>query len=82
MRIECGCPSTDFGWVLPFLPEAGSVEANTAVLGRGDLDQDGDSLKNMPRSRIGSGEAEFGETPEGYLGRGVALDPSTSGNVP
>jgi hypothetical protein len=46
------------------------------------LVQDEDSSENTPRPRIGSGEAEFVETPKRYLGRDVALDPSTSGTVP
>jgi hypothetical protein len=70
----------DFSWVSPWvlspLPEVGSGEAETVVLGWGDLDRDEDSLENTPRPRTGSGEAESVETPEGGLGRSAAYDPS------
>jgi hypothetical protein len=39
-------------------PEAGSSEAETAVLRRGDLSQDEDSPENTPRPKAGSGKAE------------------------
>jgi hypothetical protein len=53
---------------LSFLPEVGSGKADIAVLGWGDLSQDEDSLEHTPHPRSGSGEAEFGKTPEGSLG--------------
>jgi hypothetical protein len=44
---------------LSSLPEAGSGEAETVVLGRGNLGRDEDSPENTPCPRVGSGEAEL-----------------------
>jgi hypothetical protein len=44
---------------LSSLPETSSNEVETAVLGRGDLDQDEDSPENTPCARADSSEAEL-----------------------
>jgi hypothetical protein len=62
MRIECPAPcELQLSLVLGLssLPEAGSGEVETAVLGRGALSRDDDSLENTPYPRAGSGEAEL-----------------------
>jgi hypothetical protein len=77
VRIECGCLPMALGQAVSLSPEAGSGEADMAVLGRGILVQDRDSLELMscPRQGLGrgrvlgrplkgtSGEAEFWEDP-------------------
>jgi hypothetical protein len=49
---------------LSSLPETGSGEAETTVLGRGDLDRDEDSLEYVPYLRTGSSEAGLWLTAE------------------
>jgi hypothetical protein len=44
---------------LSSLPEAGSGEAETSVLGGGDLDRDDDTPESIPCPRASSGEVEF-----------------------
>jgi hypothetical protein len=48
-----------FALGLSSLPEAGSGEAEIAILARGDLGRDEDSLENTPCLRAGSGKAEL-----------------------
>jgi hypothetical protein len=43
VRIECSCLSLILGQALSLLPKAGSGEGHMAVVGRGSLDQDGNS---------------------------------------
>jgi hypothetical protein len=75
MQLSLGRLRMSLALGLSPLPEARSGEAETTVLGWGDLSHDEDSPENTLRSRAGSGEAEFVEIPEGDLGRSVALDP-------
>jgi hypothetical protein len=49
--------------------EAGSGEATTAVLGKGDLDRDENSPKNTPCPRAGSSEAATAVLEKGDLDR-------------
>jgi hypothetical protein len=56
--IPCGL-RLSLALALSSLPEAGLGEAETAVLGRGDLGRDEDSPENIPCLRACSGEAEF-----------------------
>jgi hypothetical protein len=54
---------------LSSLPETGSGEAETVVLGRRGLDWDMDSSEYVPCPRAGSGEAELWVTAERGLKR-------------
>jgi hypothetical protein len=61
--IECSCSLRGLwmrrGSGLSSSPETGSGEAETVAPWRGDLRQDKDFPKYVPRPRAGSGEAEF-----------------------
>jgi hypothetical protein len=60
MCIECLCPLWTLAESCPeFVPEAGSDEAETVVMGRWDLGRDNDSPENTPCPTVGSGEAEL-----------------------
>jgi hypothetical protein len=63
VRIECDCLPTALGQALSLSPEAGSSEVNMAVLGRGSLGWDEDSLELTSYLRQASSEAEFWEDP-------------------
>jgi hypothetical protein len=47
MRIKFKCPLLDFGRVVSSLPETGSGETYTTVLGRGVLERGGDGAPNL-----------------------------------
>jgi hypothetical protein len=66
---------------LSSLSETGSGEAETTVLGRGDLGQDRDSPEYVPYSWDGSDEAELWVTIERGLGRSMVYSLLTSRNV-
>jgi hypothetical protein len=63
VRIECSCLPTALRQALSLSPEAGSGEANMAVLGRGSLGRDRDSPELTSCPRQASSEAEFWEDP-------------------
>jgi hypothetical protein len=67
---------------LPSLPDTGSGEAETVVLGREDLGWDEDSTEYVPCQRAGPGEAELWVTVEKGLGRIVVYTLLSSLNVP
>jgi hypothetical protein len=85
MRIECLCllrPSSETRLGLSSSPKTGLGEAETLVLGRGDLGRDEDSPEYVPCSRAGSSETELWVTAERGLGRIVVYTLLSSGNVP